>query len=76
MPDFPIFNARSAIVEGDGTPSRTFYAFCRQVWDKLNKDKQANIAVPSGGEVVDVEARQAIEQIINTLEKYGITKEE
>lgn len=74
MLKFPIFNARVAIVNDDKTATRTFYSFCQSVWNHLN-NTQAKINKPTGGSVVDSEARAAIEQIISSLEKYGITKE-
>lgn len=97
MPKFSIFNARSGIIEKDGSANQTFYSFCRSVWDALgggsgkipeleikgnvgffgkNAQPQAGrINSPQGGETIDVEARQAIEQIIQTLQNYGLTKE-
>lgn len=74
MPKFPFFNTLLPIVEKDGTSNRTFYAWCHQVWMALT-NTQAKINAPTGGETVDAEARQAISDIIQALEKFGITKE-
>lgn len=35
MLNFGMFNARYPIVNPDGTPTRSFYGFCRAVWDAL-----------------------------------------
>lgn len=35
MLDFGMFNAGYPIVNKDGTPTRSFYAFCRSVWSAL-----------------------------------------
>lgn len=74
MPKFPMYNALLPITEEDRTSNRTFYAWCHQVWKTLT-NTQAKISAPSGGETVDTEARQAISDIIQALEKFGITKE-
>lgn len=74
MPKFPIFNVNMPIVENDGTANRTFYKFCYDLWKSVT-NTQAKITAPTGGETIDTEARQAINDIIQSLEKYGITKE-
>lgn len=35
MLNFWVFNASSKIVNQDGTPTQSFYDFCRQVWNNL-----------------------------------------
>lgn len=74
MRRFPIFNARSEIVNNDKTATNTFYAFCLSLWN-AHHTPLAKINKPTGGSVVDSEARTAINNIITALEKYGITKE-
>lgn len=74
MPKIPMYNVVMPIVEQDGTANRTFYKFCYDLWKSLT-NQQAKITAPTGGNTVDAEARQAINDIIQSLEKYGITKE-
>lgn len=74
MRRFPIFNVRSEIVNDDKTATSTFYAFCLSLWN-AHHTPLAKIDKPTGGEVVDSEARTAINKIITALEEYGITKE-
>lgn len=74
MPKTPIFNVNMPIVEKDGTANRTFYKFCYDLWKTLT-NQQAKITAPTGGTTVDAEARQAISDILQTLENFGITKE-
>lgn len=73
MPRFSIINAREKIVDNEGNPTPAFYSFCRSVWNALNSNA-AKINVPTGGETVDTQARQAIKQIISILEQSGLTR--
>ena len=73
MRRFPMFNAQSEITRDDKA-TNTFYSFCLAVWNALH-NQSAKINAPTGGNVVDSEARTAINNIITALEKYGITKE-
>lgn len=75
MPKLGIFNAANEIVNQDGTPTRVFYQFCRGLWNIFNTNTP-KITAPSGGDVVDTQARQAIEQILNVLENSGLTNKE
>lgn len=75
MLKFGIFNAANEIVNADGTPTRPFYQFCRALWNIFNNNIP-KISTPSGGDVVDAQARQAIEQILNVLEQSGLTNKE
>jgi len=74
MPKISMFNATYPIVENEGIANRPFYTWCYNVW-KFLTNQQAKISTPTGGDTVDVEARQAINDIIQALEKFGITKE-
>lgn len=72
MPRFSIINAREPIIEQNGSPTPVFYGFCRSVWNALNGN--ISITAPTGGSTVDIEARQAIQQILDVLNQSGITK--
>ena len=74
MPKFPMFNTMLPIVEEDRTSNKVFYTWCRNVWQALT-NQQAKITAPTGGDTVDTEARQAINDILQALENFGITKE-
>ena len=75
MRKFPIFNIHAEITNDDKTASNIFYNFCLAIYNRLNNNQSAKINAPTGGSVVDDEARAAINQIISSLEKFGITKE-
>lgn len=79
-----MYNAGFPIVNKDGTPTRSFYAFCRSVWGALGGEN--NISVPQQVEnnkqsiETETEERQEADQnVINnvdtTLEGY-YTKEQ
>lgn len=74
MHKFAMFNARSEIVNNDQTAHRTFYAWCQSVWRALNSPS-APISTPTGGSVVDTQARQAINDILTALKSQGIIEE-
>lgn len=72
MPKFPIINAREKIIEEEGSPTPAFYSFCRSIWNALNGN--VSISAPTGGTTVDTEARQAINNILETLKQSGMIK--
>lgn len=72
MLNFGMFNARYPIVNQDGTPTRSFYGFCRAVWDALgggqNMGLPGQVEVNTQSIVTETEDRQdADEQIIENV---------
>lgn len=39
-----MYNSANPIVNSDGTPTRSFYAFCRQIWNSLGGGEEIDIA--------------------------------
>lgn len=44
MLNFSMFNASAKIINSDGTPSQTFYAFCRQIWNNLGGGQSSDVS--------------------------------
>lgn len=72
MLDFGMFNAGYRIVNPDGTPTRSFYGFCRSVWNALGgADSQSipqQVEVNTQSIVTETEDRQEADaQIVQNV---------
>lgn len=76
MLNFNMFNSANPIVNKDGTPTRFFIAFCREIWNNLGGGKELSLEQQVDANVEDLAdetaaRRQADQALQNIIDGYG-----